>query len=287
MPEILVTGATGTIGPVVAEYFISYSTPCRVLVRHPEKLAPHIAKRFEIAQGDYQKPDSLEGAFEGIKKLFMVSPASKDKKELESAVIDQAKKAGVEYIVRISAMGADPDSRVLMIREHAAVDQYLQKSGIPYTILRPHSFMQNLLGFAPTIAEEGKIYAPMGYGEIPMIDARDIGEVAANLLIKEGHENEILDLTGPNPISYQDIAESLTKQLQKDITYVPIPGEAAYEAMVKMQMPDFLARDLVTMMEIWESEKTTPATSSVKEVLGRTPRSIGEFLSDYLDAFRS
>jgi len=286
MPDILVTGATGTIGPVVAEYFISYSTPCRVLVRDQEKLAPHIAKRFEVAQGDYKKPDTLREALDGIKKLFLVSPASKEKRELEIAVVDQAKKAGVEHIVRISAMGAEPESKVMLFREHAAIDQYLIESGIPYTILRPHNFMQNLLGNASTVIEEGKIFAPLGDGEIPMIDARDIGEVAANLLVKEGYGNQILELTGPNPVSYEDVAESLSKQLERDVTYVPIPGDAAFEAMVSMNVPEFLARDLVTLMEIWEAEKTIPATSAVKDILGRTPRSIGEFLSDYLEFFK-
>ena len=285
MPEILVTGATGMIGSVVSEVLISHRSDFRVLARTPDKLPGYVQEKAEVFTGDYSDPKSVSPSLEGVQKVFLVCSVNPKMDELEKSVIDLAKEAGVEYLVLISAVGAAPDSKVSLQRLHASSEKYLQESGIEYTILRPHSFMQNLMGSTQTIVSDSKIYSSSGEGEFPMVDARDIGEVAGRLLLKGGQANRILDITGPKAISFEDVAESLTQQLGREIAYVEVSGEAAKMGMVSMGFPEWLANDLVLLNEEWKEGKSEDVSSHVKEVLGRTPRSIGEFISDHLKLF--
>lgn len=284
--RILLTGATGNIGRIATQRLISLGVPIRVFTRDEEKARRIVKDKANIARGDYANAASLDAALEGIEKLFLVAPALENIDTLEKLVIDAAKKKRVKQVVLISAMGVGPDADTLIGKKHAAVEEYLKASGMAFTILRPHSFMQNLLANIPTIQHEGKIYAALGEGAIPMVDARDIGEVVALILRDDGFQGETLNVTGPKAVNYREVAQSFSSQLERDITYVPVPGEAAEQAMVGMGFPAWLAHDLVTMMAEWAAGEHVEVADTVERVLDRTPRTVGEFISDHIKLFK-
>ncbi|GER92187.1 NAD(P)-dependent oxidoreductase [Dictyobacter vulcani] len=285
--SILVIGATGTIGKEVIKQLTTLGIPVRALVHSPEKAASIAGPGVEAVIGDLGKPETIEAAMHGITKVFLNSPSDLQKVAWESNVIQSAKRAGITHIVKISALGVSPDSPLGIARQHAQIQQELSESGIAYTVLQPHSFMQNLLANASTIVPNAVFYAPMRDGKIGIVDARDIAAVAVAALTESGHENQIYVITGPEALSYSDLAEKFSKVLGKPVTYVNVPPEAARQAMVASGMPEWLADDLLGLMGVFAAGQAAIVTNTVAEVTHKQPISFEQFVIDYQARFRA
>jgi uncharacterized protein YbjT (DUF2867 family) len=284
MGTILLTGATGNIGSAVAQALQKHGVPFRILLRSPDKAQGIGAE--EVAQGDYNDSESLRKAMEGVELVFLVAPAHPDMLTFERNAIDAAKAAGVKFVVMISAMGASPEQPTQLGRNHAAAEAYLEQSGLNYTILRPHSFMQNTLGNIATVREQGAIYSSIGEGKVPLIDARDIGEAAAKLLLKGGYDKQRLDLTGPEALSQHELARITGEAAGKEVAYVPVPREAARKGMIGAGFPEWLADDLLTLTDLWKQGHDTKVTPHLQQVLGHPPRTYADFMKDHGHLFK-
>lgn len=282
---ILVTGATGSNGAELIKRLAAARVPVRAMVRNPAKATELRLPGVEIVEGDFEKPASLPAALKGIDRAFLLAPPVQDSDRLERAFIDAAKAAGVRHIVNLSAVGARPDAPHSFGRWHGKAEQYLKQSGLTYTILRPNFFMQNLLGSAGMI-KGGAIYMPTGQGKAPMVDVRDIAAVAAACLTEPGHENQIYEVTGPEPIGYADIAAVFTRVLGRPVGYVDVPLDAAAKSMVDAGMPPWLAgaiNELNTEMKLGHFS----SVSDVVERVGKKkPITIEQFIRENATAFQ-
>ena len=167
--------------------------------------------------------------------VLLLTPIHPEQVTQASNVIEAAKESGHDpRIVRLSVHQASHDAPTRNSRQHAEIEDAVRSSGLPYTLLRPQSFMQNTLVAARMVAAEGTIYQPFKDGKLGMIDARDIGEVAAKVLTEEGHEGAVYTLTGPAAISFDEVAEALSEVLGKEVRYVDVSLEAAKGAMLNM-----------------------------------------------------
>ena len=157
----------------------------------------------EPVLGDLEEPESLPRAFEGVDDVWQLAPPGPRAPEHAMNTLWAARQAGAKRVVRMSAIGAAHDAPTRNGRLHALSDAELQASGLRWTILRPHFFMQNLLGLAPSIAETGRFYFNLGSGRLGMGDARDIAAVAAaELLVESGrHDGKIYSPTRPAPLA--------------------------------------------------------------------------------------
>src|SRR5438132_4180182 len=173
-----VTGATGTIGKDVVKELRGLGARFKVVARDPEKARKALGN-VEIAKGDLADRASLEAAFKGGTKLFLLGPPSPTQVADQHNAIEAAKRAEIQHVVRLSAIGAETGSKLSLGRWHGQTDEELRQSGLRWTILQPHSFMQNLLGQAGTIKQQGAIYGSFRDGRVALIDARDIARVAA------------------------------------------------------------------------------------------------------------
>ena len=180
-------------------------------------------------------------------------------------------------------MAADAPARIT--RQHAEIDPKLVASGLAYTILRPHFFMQNLLMAAESVASDGALYMPVKDGKVGMIDVRDIVEVAAKVLTEDGHEGRTYRLTGPQSISFHDVAAALTKALGREVRYVDVPVETAREAMVEMGISEWLGDALNEYSRAFSEGLGDFTASDVEALTGHAPRSIEEFARDFAEAF--
>jgi uncharacterized protein YbjT (DUF2867 family) len=174
---ILVTGATGNIGSKVLRRLSEAGVETRALsrtLRRGETL-PHV----DWVQADLSDPATLFPAFDGVDRLFLLTGNMRSMADLQKAAVDEAVAAGVNQVVKLSARGAQPESNSSLARWHHEVEVYLKASGLSWTMLRPHVFMQNLLDQAERIRAEGTIRAAVEDGRIPFIDTRDIADVAA------------------------------------------------------------------------------------------------------------
>lgn len=232
----------------------------------------------EIVVGDLDQPETIAPAVEGVDKIYLLTWNGPTQAQQAENVIHAAKRAGTPHIARHSMWGR-PRSRI--IQQGDQVEAALKSSGLPWTLLSPTFFMQNTMLSAQTIATDGMMYWAMGDGRPGMIDVRDIVDAALALLTGNGHEGQNYILTGPEPISFHDVAEAFSKVLGKQVTYVNVPGEAVIESMVGMGFPEWIAQGYVELFEGFSENFANSVTDSVERLTGHPPRLFEQFARDF------
>ena len=195
-------------------------------------------------------------------------------------LLNAAKNSGSPYYVRLSAIGAAPDAPTENGRLHFQSDDALIKSGLPYTILRPHYFMQNIFGSLETIKTDGNMYWGMGDGKLGMIDVRDIADCFASLLLGSGHEGKIYTPTGPDTISFHDIADTISKGMGKPVTYVPISIEAVGEAIRNAGWGEWGANVMMDYSRAYAGGWGDFTNDDVKIITSKKPCSLQQFYDE-------
>ena len=160
----------------------------------------------------------------------------------------------------------------------------LKASGLPYTIIAPHSFMQNTTMAAQTVASEGVVYMAMKDAKTGMIDVRDIADVAVEVITEDGHKGKTYTLTGPASISFDDVAAALSKALGKQVNYVNVPPEAARKGMIGMGLSEWYADALGEYTTAFSEGYGDFTRSDVEKVTGNPP-SYETFAKDFPQAF--
>ncbi|MEO7423767.1 MAG: NmrA family NAD(P)-binding protein, partial [Fibrobacteria bacterium] len=197
-----------------------------------------------------------------------------------------AKQAGAKHVVRMSAVNAAFNAPTINSRLHALSDAEVAASGIPYTILKPHFFAQNLIMMAAgSIAQDGAMYMAMGEGRVGIIDSRDISDFAAHVLTHPGHEGKTYTLTGPASLNMHQVSEAIGKGIGKPVKYIPIPVEAAQQAMTQMGMDPWMINFLSDYMKAYSSNWGDFANGEFQRVTGKAPRGIDQFVRDFAGAF--
>src|SRR2546428_1517195 len=198
---VLVTGATGTVSTaLLGELRGKPGVKLRALVRDAAGAKAQALQKdgIEVVAGDLEEPDTLSEAFEGVDILWLLTPASALEPSMGSNAVTAARKSKVDHIVRNSAIKAGHDAPNRNGRLHALVEESVKASGIPWTILRPHYYMQNLLSSAGSVASDGVLYMNMGQGRVGMIDGRDVGGFAAKIIQQtDRHAGKTYTPTGP------------------------------------------------------------------------------------------
>lgn len=284
---VLVAGATGTVSTaVLAELKGKPGIHLRALVHDAGKAAGLVEEGYEVAVGDLEEPDSLDEAFEGVDILFLLTPASALEPSMGSNAVNAARKANVKHIVRNSAIKAAHDAPNRNGRLHALVEEAVKASGIPWTILRPHYYMQNLLSSARSVASDGMLYMNMGEAPVGMIDGRDAGRLAARVIEDPGpHAGKIYNPTGPEPITMKEAAEALARVLGRPVQYVALPQEAAREAMLGFGLSRWFVGNVVDYGRAYSGGWGDFTTDDFKNVTGHQARSFQQFATDFAAAF--
>jgi uncharacterized protein YbjT (DUF2867 family) len=282
--KILVTGATGNVGGAVAMELVSRGVSVRALVRDESRAVGLAGAGVEIVVGDMDVPETLDAALSGVRAVFLATSANPNSTAQVRRVIDAALRADKPHVVRLGAAAPAADGPILG-RMHAESDSDLAGSGLPYTLLRPSSFMQNAMMAAPSVISEGAIYMPFKNGRLGLIDVRDLAECAVIALTGDGHEGKTYTLTGPDSISYYDVASALSDAIGKEVKYIDIPLEACREALTGMGLDGWTANAYVEYFDLFGRNGYDFTTDEVEELTGRTPRSISQFAADFAGAF--
>jgi uncharacterized protein YbjT (DUF2867 family) len=285
MTTVLVTGATGNVGSRVIQELRGRGVPVRAFVRDARQASAALGPDVDLAVGDFAEPASIRAALDGIDVLFLACANLPPQIGYERNVIDAAAQAGVRRLVKLSALGAEIGSRVAYWDWHARIEQHLQASGVPWVILRPRFYMSNLLGSVETIRSAGAIVAPAEGVKIPMIDPLDVAATAAVVLRDDGHEGRTYELTGPEAITFHDVAAQLAEVTGRPVQFVPVPDAAALEGLVKAGMPDWMAENLVTVFGMLREDPAAQVTDAVRALTGHQPRHLAEFLVDHAARF--
>jgi uncharacterized protein YbjT (DUF2867 family) len=282
---IFVTGATGMVGGDIVRSLSQKGVAARALVRNPQKALK--LPGITWVTGDLGKPETLPAAFEGADTLFLVSSIGEDTVELQHNGIEAARKAGVKHIVKLSAFGASDHSKAPICLWHYQIEREMKQSGMDWTILRPHHFMQNLLTQTRYIIDDGVVYSPSGDGKIPYIDARDIAAVAAVTLTQPGHGGKIYVITGSEALSYRQATEIISKTIGKPLRFVDeTPDDARARRQREGYSPVLIEGVLAIGAYQRAGGKTVTITNVVADLTGRPPRTFDEFARDHAAAFR-
>ena len=288
---ILVTGATGTVGSEVVKQLSRDASNYNIKagihsIENAKKVQQY--ERVKAVQIDYDKQEGLETAFNDINKLFLLTHPSSKSAEHESNLVDEAKKFGIEHIVKQSIMGADLEADVEAMRLHRQTEKVIEESGIPYTFLRPGEFMQNFINFqGSTIKSNNAFYIPAEDTKVSFVDARDIAAVAVKALVDgDKHYNKTYLITGPEALSYYQAAEILSNVTGKKIDYVNISDKEARGAMKEAGLDNWLINTISELYEYFRKGYASQVSSTVEEVTRRKPTTFTQFATDYADVFR-
>ena len=276
---ILVTGASGTVGGEVVKALVGQKTPVRAGYRSRPQNVP---AGVETVALDYDRPETIAPALAGVETLFLLSSTVAP----EVRVVDEAKRAGVKRIVKLSVLGA-AEGRFEFARWHRPVEQHIEASGLAWTYLRPNGFMQNMINYkGETIRTQSALYASVGDAAISHVDARDIGAAAARVLAEDGHHGKAYDLTGGSALTYGQVAQALSTALGRTIRYVPITPEQYKAAAVAAGTPEAYADALVDLDRAYAAGVGSRVSSDLKTLTGRDPISFDAFARDYAPAMR-
>ena len=283
---ITVSGSTGTIGSELLRLLSAAGVDTRALHRDVRKT--RALPGVTWVRADLDDTRRLKVALDGTHRLFLLTSNEPDFARTQIGVVRAAEEVGVKHVVKLSALGASDHSTSTIGREHWAVEQALLSTRLQWTILRPHAFMQNWLGdVAESVQAESIIYAPIGDGRVPFIDARDIAAVAAEVLLHaEAHVGRKYVLTGGEAVGYADLAGALSEATGRMITYRPITME---EARTRLATRGIAAAAIEAMLAIAAYQgaggPTATISPNVERLLGRRPRTIRDFARDYASRF--
>jgi uncharacterized protein YbjT (DUF2867 family) len=280
---ILVIGGRSKIGSALLDQLGRRQESVRALVRSSEPSAA-FPPPIETVTGDLDKPASLEAAMKGVEQVFLLCGPTPDEVALNRNAIDAARASGVRLVVRSSILAADPASTATFVRNHGKSDAYLAQSGLAHVILRPNYFAQNVPeSVIPTIDGDGRFYANLGDARVSMVDTADVGAVAAVVLTNPGHAGKTYDVTGPQALSYDDVASTLSSRLGRRVEYVDVPDAAARSALVGAGLGDWLVDSLVSLFAQYRRSGTdgyaAQVTDTVNELTGQPARTLDDVLT--------
>lgn len=286
-PSILITGATGSVGTQLIKYLSEKNVGFRVLAKKSDRATKlSSVKGLELVYGDLTDKSSVKNALQGIEKVFLLTNSSETAEALQLNFVDAAKANGVQHIVKLSQLAATLHSPVRFLRYHATVEQKIKDIAMNYTFLRPNLFMQGLLGFKESIIKKGMFFAAVGEAKISLIDVRDIAAVAAETLTTEGHDNKIYDLTGPEAITHQQIADYFSKGLKKAIKFIDVKPEDMYREVVIAGFPLWQAEGLIEDYAHYARGEAAYVSAAVQDITGHPPRNFQTFVADYAPFFQ-
>jgi len=241
---ILVTGAAGLSGSAIVKEFANNKVPVRALVRDGGK-ADAIAglEGVEVVMGDMARRETVGPALEGVDRALLISSATPDMVETQTAFIDACKAMGVAAVVKFSGResGIGFDAAAFPFTQmHEDIEDHLEQSGLAWTHLRPSQFMQVYLRSVPAIAGKGVLPLPHSDIALSPVDILDVAKIAFGVLTRPRFENASLDITGPEALTMAEIAETIGTVTGKPVHYEPIDPETHRRGMEAAGLPPFM-----------------------------------------------
>lgn len=292
---ILVTGATGTVGSEVVEQLASIlsSSSSSYNIRaaaHSQNKTARLKefgnKGVEIVDLDYGRPETIVGALNKVDEVFLQTLPVPDVIDITPDLVKEAKKNDVKHMIKLSAIRADSEPGSTILRLHRKEEKIIEESGIPYTFLRPAAFMQNFVTqFSYTIRTQNVFYAPAGDAKMSFVDLRDIAAIAARILTNSNsgsqqHVNKVYDITGSDALSYSQVAEILSSEVGKKISYIDVTEENTRKGMKQQGADDWFIDAMLELFRITRAGYGLQTTTAVEHIIGRVPIPFGQFARD-------
>ncbi|XQQ07871.1 MAG: SDR family oxidoreductase [Leptolyngbya sp. IPPAS B-1204] len=279
---ILVSGATGNIGGEVIRHLLERKASIRALVRDRQKAANLEAQGVELAQGDFNQPETLEAALRGAETAFLVMPNDSHQVRLEGNFIVAATRAGVRHVVKLSVLRSGELPSTFQ-QWHRQIEEHLEASGMTWTHLRPNMLMQNMRWFIETMVQQGAFYHSIA-GDTPIshIDARDVAAVAALCLTQSGHENQAYALTGAEAISFEQVTQYFASALSQSLQFIQVAPADMKAARLANGEPEWYLDAEAQLFECWQSGAGAMITPTYSDLMQRSPNTFESYAREYV-----
>ena len=279
----LITGATGEVGSRVVEVLLQRGERPRVFVRDASKARGRFGELVDIAVGDLGDGGSLLAALAGIEALFLIN-SGQEIPRLDELAANVARAAGVRHLVKLSSMDAQQDVGTGVW--HARGEAAIRASGITFTFVQPTGFMVNALFWAASIKAGRVVRSATGDGKIPFIHTDDIAGVATEALTSRKYDGQALPITGPEALSYAQMAGKIGAVIGKPVRFEAISEEVVHQRMIADgDSEEMIAAHLSIYRAIREG-RMAEVTGNVERVLGRKPITFDRWAQERVEAFR-
>ncbi|MDN5795329.1 MAG: SDR family oxidoreductase [Intrasporangium sp.] len=272
-----VTGATGWLGGLVARHLADRGIAQRLVVRDPAR-APELAGATVAHPASYGDRAAVECALWGLPVVFMVSAGeSAARLDEHRTFVDAAVAAGVQHLVYVSFFGAAPDATFTLARDHWVTEEYVKASGLSWTFLRDNlylEFMDQMMG------EDRVIRGPAGDGRAAVVSHDDIARVAATVLLApDEHRGRAYDLTGPEALSFADMARIISEVTGVPASFHDETIEEAYASRATYGAPAWQVDAWVSTYTAVKAGELDGVSPDVERVTGLRPISLREYLA--------
>ncbi|MGW6288343.1 NmrA family NAD(P)-binding protein [Streptomyces sp. NPDC055107] len=278
---ILVTGATGVVGREVAGQ-LAAAGPVRILARRPERLTVR-GEGIEVVEGEYADRAALDRALRGVSSVFLVtnSPTEPDDERVAAA----AAAADVRHLVKLSMMAVEePGADDFITRLQRGNEQAIRDSGVPWTFVRPRTFMSNTLSWARGIRSAGVVRALYGDAPVACVDPRDVASVAVAVLTGTGHEGKAYAVSGPEAITAREQTAQLSRVLGRPLRFEELDVAAARTALLAKYPPP-VAEAFLESAERQRAGAKAAVLPTIQELTGRPARPYRVWSAEHAAAF--
>jgi uncharacterized protein YbjT (DUF2867 family) len=245
-----VTGVTGQTGSVVAATLLERKQPVRVIVRTTEKGATWKAKGAQVAVASLEDAQALTKALSGVTGAYLLLPPNykvsqymDDRKMAADAIASAVESSGLRHVVLLSSIGGHLATETGPIRALHYAERRLAPVAQSLTILRAPYFMENWAAVLDAARTQGVLPSFLSPGrKMPMIAVRDIGHIAAECLLDQPKGRRVLELSGPQDYSPEDVAAVMGQHLHRHVKVQPLPLTAATTTFTAMGYSEDVAR---------------------------------------------
>ena len=277
---LLVTGAGGNLGrQAVEELLARGATKIVAGTRDTARLADLAAKGVDVRHLDFDDAASVAKAFAGVDRVLLVSTVAANRTEQQTKAVAAAKAAGVSYIAYTSAPNARPNADAGGINDHFNTEVAIAASGLDYTLLRNHIYADMTIFGAAQALASGQLFDATNGGGRNYVTRLDTARTAAGALLSATGK-EILDVTGPAPVTQAEVAALYTKLTGKPVTRVGLTGEQLAGGLEAAGVPSFMAQLLVAFDLDAAAGYHAVVTDVVERFSGRKPQTLEAFLTE-------
>jgi NAD(P)H dehydrogenase (quinone) len=281
---IVVTAATGQLGRLVLEELLQRvpASDVTAVVRTPEKAADLAQRGVRIRVADYNKPATLDAAFDGADRVLLISSNDPQRSvEQHTAAVGAAKRAGVGLLAYTSLTRADV-STVPTAMPHKLTEPVIRDSGVPFSLLRNATYTDH---FAPQLraaAASGVLVGSAAGGRVASATRADLAAAAAAVLTGNGHENTVYELTGDTAWNYAELAEALSQTVGREIEYHSVSAEEHVEMLVANGTPRFLAELFAAVYRGIADGQFAETTKDLRTLIGRPTTPLADAVAGFL-----
>ncbi len=284
----LVIGATGTVGGATLNALRASGAEPVAFVRDAQRAAGLLGDQMPVRMGDLADGGSVRAALHDVDAVLLCSAHGPAMREHQLAAVRAIAASRVNRVVKISGspVSVRADSPASTGRDHFEVERALRAIGRDTVAIRPNPFMQNFLEQTP-VAAHGALPGPDGSPRVSFVDARDVGRVAAAALLAEQPPEPVLDVTGPESLTWFDVADAMIDVLDRPITHYPTPANAMRQAMLAIGRPQWLVEHMLELAALLRDPEAGEVTDTTERITGQPATTLREFLADHAPAFRA